>query len=123
MIDKIVELHFAHEGQRQADNVTPVYEDGYVIGEIPRSQLSQKKDITCYVYVEEGDVGFTVYEIRLPVRARVKPANMAYTDDENENYDRLIAHLNEVIGEAQDLKEELLAEVEGMKNMDVSAVS
>lgn len=117
----VLEIHFAHDGQREADVVVPEYVDGFVIAEVPKKQLEQKKDIHCYLYLEDDDSGYTVYEIKLPVRTRIKPARTNYSEDEVDNYDRLIAHLNSVIDEVEDFKEEVAAEVDEIQNMKVVA--
>lgn len=114
--DKIVELHFAHEGQKQAIEVIPEQVDGYVIAEIPKVLLEQRRDIFCYIYIESGSVGYTVYEIKMPVRKRARPTDSEYTEDEVENYDRLVARLNEAINDVYDLQADF-------ENMNVVAES
>ena len=57
----------------------------------------------------------------MPVRARVKPLAASYSDEEITNYDRLIKHLNSVIDDVEDLKEDLQEEVDDFKNMKVVA--
>lgn len=54
---------------------------------IPDAVLTQDKDIACYIYLENNDLGITIYEIDIPVIPRAMPGSGNYTPEQTSNYD------------------------------------
>lgn len=62
----------------------------------------QPRDLTCYLYLESSNTGTTQFEISIPLIRRIRPAVVTYTPEQIDNYDELMAQLNEVVDRIND---------------------
>ena len=95
-------VQYGYLGLKETLSVVPTLEGEFYLADIPDVLLFQNKELQCYVYVEENDSGVTVYEIDMTIMPRTKPADSQYTPQQIENYDALIAEVNDLRNDIQD---------------------
>lgn len=74
-----IEVHFCNKKSTSALVAMPTTLSGDVIVNIPNELLSEPYDIVAYVYQTNGSARCTTKTIKIPIVARQKPANYAYT--------------------------------------------
>ena len=80
-----IRVQFADERLLKADDClcTISYEEnGYIYSNVPNVLLQNSGTIKVYIYVEEGDGGYTEYHSEILVIRRPKPATYIYTETE-----------------------------------------
>ena len=95
----VVEVHFANAGMERAVVRTCAVSTQSVTASIPDICLTQSAPICAWVFIPDGDEGFTVLKITLPVAARTQPAEMSTEppEDYNNQYLEVIRAANAVI--------------------------
>ena len=88
-------MHFGIDGSKASIPSIPHKEGDMIIAPIPDVVLLQARQVVCYVYIESDTSGHTVFEIRLPIIPRPKPANFEVTPEQLDNYNALLAELNQ----------------------------
>lgn len=72
-------LHCSFEGQRTPAYVmTTELKDGNLYGVIPDEMFQQEKQIRCYLYMDNGESGTTIFKVAIPVIPRAKPSDYIY---------------------------------------------
>lgn len=95
----VVEVHFATAGMTQAIVRTCDVSLQSITAAIPDDCLKQTTPVLAWVFCPDGNEGFTVLEITMPVIARTKPASLptipptSYTNQ----YTDLITAANNVV--------------------------
>lgn len=83
----IPEIHFKHEYMDKAIVRQPSMDSAGVIRvEVPNSLLQKPYTVTAYVCVYEGSTFKTLYEIKVPVKARPMPADYTLDTGDDEVY-------------------------------------
>lgn len=119
-----VQGHFTCEGTNVSINVVPVVEQDYISVQIPNVLLMQPNTIFCYLYIVNAtnNYGYTESKITIPVIARVKPADVVYSEQQLHQFNALLAQFNKaydntkqlqdnvqsVVGRAQTLHDQLI---------------
>ena len=93
------QIHCSAIGQKHSLSVLGQWEDDVQMAFIPDAVLTQDKDIVCYIYLENNDLGITIYEIDIPVIPRAMPGSGNYTPEQTSNYDVQASNLSSLIEE------------------------
>lgn len=101
--EKIIEIQYGIEGIAQTLNNTPVKDGDKWISDIPNILLTQNREIVCYVCLSDETMSKTIFHVSIPIIEREKPADYQYTEQEIAGYAKLMAELNEAIGEVAEL--------------------
>lgn len=89
------QVHFANAGDTVAYVVEATTTDGVAIANIPNIVLQQSSTVTAWLYIDTGTDGETVKTVKMPIVARTKPSDYAYTETEVLNYETAVAKMEE----------------------------
>ncbi len=86
------QVHFAHKGAKEAY----VLEASDGKANVPNIILTQRKDVTAWIYIVGDGTGETIRKINLPVTPRTKPADYVYEETEVLSYGTLLKRIQEL---------------------------
>lgn len=84
------QVHFGHKRNDVAYVVAATATDGVATVAIPNVVLQQSSPVKAWIYLVGVGTGETVKTINLPIIARTKPSDYAYTEVEILNYESVI---------------------------------
>lgn len=80
----VPEIHFTNDAMvRAVRRFATMDAAGVIRAEVPNAMLQTTAAIKALVCIREGEVFKTYHEIRIPVKARVKPADYTITDEDD----------------------------------------
>ena len=74
-VSSALEVHFSNNAEKEAIVMSATKSGSDIITEIPNVLLEKDKDITAWVYTDDGQSGETIRTIVLKVTPRIKPAD------------------------------------------------
>ncbi len=94
------QVHFAGKKDKIAYVVAATSSNGVATIDIPNIVLQKDDPVTAWIYIISNNEGETVKAINLPIKARTKPSDYAYTEKEILNYETVIAKAEALVTSA-----------------------
>lgn len=100
-VSSALEVHFSNNAEKEAIVMSATKSGSDIITEIPNVLLEKDKDITAWVYTDDGQSGETIRTIVLKVTPRIKPADYISENNAGEVID-YVAKAEEYANSAQE---------------------
>lgn len=99
-LSAVQQAHFATPKQKQTIGLQLVQDGDAIVADIPDSLLTVGLPISCYLYFEDADAGYTVKVITIPVTPRQEPGTVVVEAHDGSSVGRLADDLGNLIEEA-----------------------
>ena len=119
----ICQVHFCNKKTLQAITRLAVSIEGGIKVAIPDELLEEPYNIDAFIYVIEDESGNTLKLVEIPIIARQKPSELSEpTEDQQSEFDQIIATLNNKVEEAETRLDGKMTEVDDIISGKVTEV-